>query len=147
MSSSAADDDNGDPDEIALYAEYKDKLRTLRASQAAQMRIPSERVKPEVALAIHRSPNGSLVASASADAPSIKAETIVKADTTVKADLAASPAGAGTIDVAEKPPGFDDLDPYTQAAVVALQSRAEKRKVDAKEKAKDRAAGKKQQNV
>ena len=132
-SHSPIDAHNDDPDELALYVEYKQKLRTLRASQASQHRVYPESVvsqefeqspREHPALAIHRAPNGSLVASAAAPSPPF---TPVKAEAT-----ACSPGVAASEHVAGTPlealPNFHDLDPYTMAAVTALQQRDAKKK-------------------
>ena len=130
-----------DPDEVAILTEYQFKLKEHRTGKGHAL------VATGGAIRMIRATDGTLVASGPG-APLIKAEAVTSdftgtssldAQTTLKKWMQPGPAPfpprPESVDSARvgKPIEVDDLDPYTQAAIKALQVRNQGKKEAAKE--------------
>jgi hypothetical protein len=141
-----------DPEEVALHAKFQADLWKLRAIKQGVLATspapdPASQQLPQAGmldkLTMIRGPDGTIVLKQE-DESTVQAESDVANSAGYKpeADIVGQPIA----DVGEKTkPNHDDttLDPYAEAAIVALHTRNKKKKAEAAEKKKTEAAQKK----
>jgi antitoxin (DNA-binding transcriptional repressor) of toxin-antitoxin stability system len=140
-----------DPEEIAIKKEAEAKIARLRATRQTQTSASSQ----SCGLLAHRNPDGSIELRPKSEPDGSRCNT---AGTPIKAD--SIEAGASKADALMSPkvepgsqitaetsgnvaPVLEHLDPWTQAAIVALQKRNEAKKTLAADTKRKRSAAKK----
>ena len=108
-----------DPEEALIKQEYESKLTALREKKAAPMQQPNTGK-----VQVLRSSDGSLALFKQEGSSTVKRDP--------SAEELLSPKEEGNMDDEHNTPSLGDLDPYTRAAVDALNSRNESRAAAAK---------------
>ena len=106
--------DDEDPEEIAIMKEAEAKIARMRATRTAS----ASGTRPSSALVAHRNPDGCIELHPK-DEPTKAAKAEIK--TAIKAEVKDEPPAADLERHADV--DFDDLDPWTKAAVNSLRTR------------------------
>ena len=151
----AKPDHDEDPEEIAIKKEAEAKIARLRATRQTQTSASSQ----SCGLLAHRNPDGSIelrpksepddsrciTAGMPIKADSIEAGASIKAEALMKGEPGPKVKPGSQIKAetsGNAAPALEHLDPWTQAAIVALQKRNEAKKTLAAETKRKRSAAK-----
>ena len=127
-----------DPDEIALHAKFQADLWKLRAVKQGVLATspapnPASQQLPQAGmLSLKRDPDGTIMLKQEPESPA-------QAESDVANSAGHKPEDESTV----QPDDDTKLDPFAEAAIVALQARNKKKKAVQKEKKKKEAAQKK----